>query len=211
MGEPTQEEQQNLNERASGRGRPRTPPANELAEMVFQLVVECGWRYDPKFDTFMFYQNTKGTWRREEYKDEYRYFVQDLFVRENIPTPGGFTSHLISDVVNLTKAYITHTYWDDDEDRLAFNNGVLEMSTGEFHEHNREHYLTWGLDFDYTPDANPGPIIEWIKRTQYGDEDRVQVLRAWLKACLVGQCHELQRLLEVIWPCGRGKSTFANL
>ena len=211
MGEPTQEEQQNLNERASGRGRPRTPPANELAEMVFQLVVECGWRYDPKFDTFMFYQNTKGTWRREEYKDEYRYFVQDLFVRENIPTPGGFTSHLISDVVNLTKAYITHTYWDDDPDRLAFNNGVLEMSTGEFHEHNREHYLTWGLDFDYTPDANPGPIIEWIKRTQYGDEDRVQVLRAWLKACLVGQGHELQRFLEVIGPGGRGKSTFANL
>ena len=211
MGEPTQEEQQNLNERASGRGRPRTPPANELAEMVFQLVVECGWRYDPKFDTFMFYQSTKGTWRREEYKDEYRYFVQDLFVRENIPTPGGFTSHLISDVVNLTKAYITHTYWDDDPDRLAFNNGVLEMSTGEFHEHNLEHYLTWGLDFDYTPDSNPGPIIDWIKRTQYGDEDRVQVLRAWLKACLVGQGHELQRFLEVIGPGGRGKSTFANL
>ena len=211
MGEPTREEEQNITERSNGRGRPRTPPASELAELITQLVVECGWRYDPKFDTFMFYQSTKGTWRREDYKDEYRHFVQDLFIRENVPTPGGFTSHLISDVVNLTKAYITHTYWDDDPDRLAFNNGVLEMTTGEFHEHNLEHYLTWGLDFEYSPDSNPGPIIDWIKRTQYGDEQRVQVLRAWLKACLVGQGHELQRFLEVIGPGGRGKSTFANL
>ena len=85
------------------------------------------------------------------------------------------------------------------------------MTTGEFHEHNLEHYLTWGLDFEYSPDSNPGPIIDWIKRTQYGDEQRVQVLRAWLKACLVGQGHELQRFLEVIGPGGRGKSTFANL
>ena len=159
----------------------------------------------------MFYQRTKGTWRREDYKHEYRHFVQDLFLRENIPTPGGFTSHLISDVVNLTQAYITHTYWDDDPDRLAFNNGVLEISTGEFLDHDPENFLTWGLDFDYNSEADPGPIIRWLTRTQYGDDQRVQVLRAWLKACLVGQGHELQRFLEVIGPGGRGKSTFANL
>lgn len=191
--------------------QPRTPPASVLAEHVTEMVIECGWRYDPRFDTFMFYQSGKGVWRREDYKNEYKHFVQDLFLRENIPTPGGFTSHLISDVVSLTQAYITHTYWDDDDDRLAFSNGVLEISTGEFMEHSREHYITWGLDFEYDPHSNPGPIIEWLRRTQYGDEDRVQVLRAWLKACLIGQGHEIQRFLEVIGPGGRGKSTFANL
>jgi len=211
MGTPSKKEEEEIKEKVKGRSRPKTPPASELAEFVTQMVIECGWRYDPKFDTFMFYQSSKGTWRREEYKHEYRHFVQDLFLRENIPTPGGFTSHLIGDVVNLTQAYITHTYWDDDPDRLAFHNGVLEMSTGEFLDHDPEHFLTWGLDFDYDPHANPGPIIQWLKRTQYGDEDRVQVLRAWLKACLVGQGHELQRFLEVIGPGGRGKSTFANL
>ena len=211
MGAPEKEIKKEITEKIEKKGRPKTPPASELAEVVTQLVVECGWRYDPKFDTFMFYQRTKGTWRREEYKHEYRHFVQDLFLRENIPTPGGFTSHLISDVVNLTQAYITHTYWDDDPDRLAFHNGVLEISSGEFLDHDPEHFLTWGLDFDYEVDADPGPIIRWLSRTQYGDEERVQVLRAWLKACLVGQGHELQRFLEVIGPGGRGKSTFANL
>ena len=211
MGAPEKSIKKEITEKIEKKGRPKTPPASELAEVVTQLVIECGWRYDPKFDTFMFYQRTKGTWRREEYKHEYRHFVQDLFLRENIPTPGGFTSHLISDVVNLTQAYITHTYWDDDPDRLAFNNGVLEISTGEFLDHDPENFLTWGLDFDYNAEADPGPIIRWLTRTQYGDEQRVQVLRAWLKACLVGQGHELQRFLEVIGPGGRGKSTFANL
>jgi len=211
IGAPSKKEKEEIEQATKGRARPKTPPASELADFVTGMVIECGWRYDPKFDTFMFYQSSKGTWRREEYRHEYKHFVQDLFLRENIPTPGGFTSHLLSDVVNLTQAYITHTYWDDDDDRLAFKNGVLEISSGEFLDHNPEYYLTWGLDFDYEPKASPGPIIDWLKRTQYGDEERVQVLRAWLKACLIGQGHELQRFLEVIGPGGRGKSTFANL
>ncbi len=211
IGKPTKKEKEEIEQEVKSKGRPKTPPASELADFVTGMVIECGWRYDPKFDTFMFYQRSKGTWRREDYRQEYKHFVQDLFLRENIPTPGGFTSHLLSDVVNLTQAYITHTYWDDDDDRLAFRNGVLEISSGEFLEHNPEHYLTWGLDFDYEPKAVPGPIIDWLKRTQFGDEERVQVLRAWLKACLIGQGHELQRFLEVIGPGGRGKSTFANL
>ena len=111
IGEPNEEIVEEVTQKIKGKGRPKTPPASELAEFVTGMVIECGWRYDPKFDTFMFYQRGKGTWRREEYRQEYKHFVQDLFLRENIPTPGGFTSHLLSDVVNLTQAYITHTYW----------------------------------------------------------------------------------------------------
>ena len=210
LGGPSDKELNQISQKIQNKGRPKTPPASELAEYVTQIVIECGWRYDPKYDTFMFYQSSKGTWRREEYRTEYKHFVQDLFLRENIPTPGGFTSHLLSDVVNLTQAYITQPYWNDDPDKLAFRNGVLEMSTKEFLPHDQENYLTWGLDFDYDPHANSGPIIQWLRKTQYNDEERVQVLRAWLKACLVGKGHELQRFLEVIGPGGRGKSTFAN-
>ncbi len=169
IGEPSRKEKKDIGERVSNRGRPKTPPASELAEMVTGMVIECGWRYDPKYDTFMFYQSTKGTWRREEYKEEYKHFIQDLFLRESIPTPGGFTSHLLSDVTNLTKAYITQPYWNDDPDKLAFRNGVLEMSTKDFLPHDQENYLTWGLDFDYDPHASSGPIIQWLKKTQYND------------------------------------------
>ena len=46
---------------------------------------------------------------------------------------------------------------------------------------------------------DPGPITKWIHRTQYDDEARVQVLRAWLRACLVGHGHELQGILRDNW------------
>lgn len=212
MGELSEEDQFEVNQRVKGKGKPKTPPASELAETVTVMMKQIGWLYDPRFDTFMFYQRERGTWRRETHQNEYKYAIQDLFLTERgVQVPGGFTSHLLADVANLTKAYLLHDYWDDDPDRLAFKNGVLEVSTGEFFEHDRENYMTWGLDFEYDPHANPGPIIDWLKRTQYGDEDRVQVLRAWLRACLAAQGQELQRFLEVIGPGGRGKSTFANL
>jgi phage/plasmid-associated DNA primase len=212
MGGLTEEDQFEINQRVKGKSKPKTPPASELAETVTVMMRQIGWLYDPRFDTFMFYQRDRGTWRRETHPNEYKYSIQDLFVLERgVQVPGGFTSHLLADVANLTKAYLLHDYWDDDPDRLAFKNGVLEISTGEFLEHDRENYMTWGLDFEYDPSANPGPIIDWLKRTQYSDEDRVQVLRAWLRACLAAQGQELQRFLEVIGPGGRGKSTFANL
>lgn len=212
VGEPDEGMEEEVQKKLRNKGKPKTPPASELAEIVSAMVDMCGWRYDPKYDTFMSYSETRGIWRREEHRHEYRHFVQDLFIHEkSIPTPGGFTSHLLADVVSLTQGRIGHSQWDNDDDRLAFRNGILEISTGELLEHSRENYITWGLDFEYDPHADPGPIIDWLKRTQFGDEDRVQVLRAWLRACLMGQGHELQRFLEVIGPGGRGKSTFANL
>lgn len=212
VGEPNEDDRREIQHRANGKGQPKTPPASFLADQVTGMMMEWGWLYDPKFDTFMYYEDKKGVWRKEEHPNEYRHAVQDLFVTERgIQTPGGFTSHLIADVTNLTKAYLCHSYWDDDADRLAFRNGVLEVSSGEFLEHDKENYITWGLDFEYDPSADPGPIIDWLNRTQYGDQERVQVLRAWLRACLLAQGHELQRFLEVIGPGGRGKSTFANL
>jgi len=206
------EDKAEAQQRVKGKGQPRTPPASFLAGQVTGMMMECGWLYDPKFDTFMFYESDRGVWRKEQHQNEYKYCIQDLFVTERgVDTPGGFTSHLLSDVTNLTKAYLCHDYWDDDADRLSFRNGVLEISSGEFMEHAKDNYITWGLDFDYDPSADPGPIIDWLFRTQYNDENRVQVLRAWLRSCLLGQGHELQRFLEVIGPGGRGKSTFANL
>ena len=159
----------------------------------------------------MFYIPNRGFWRREEYRKEFAHVIQDELTCNRSYTPAGFSSNLVNDVVELLKQKICRTDWNDSTDKIVFTNGVLEVSTGEFTEHNKEDYITWGLDFNYDPTIDPGPITKWIFRTQYEDESRVQVLRAWLRACLVGHGHELQRFLEIIGPGGRGKSTFANL
>ena len=192
-------------------GRVKNPPSSDIADLLHEWCLNVGWCYDPRFDTFMFYIPNRGFWRREEYRKEFAHVIQDELTCNRSYTPAGFSSNLVNDVVELLKQKICRTDWNDSTDKIVFTNGVLEVSTGEFTEHNKEDYITWGLDFNYDPTIDPGPITKWIFRTQYDDESRVQVLRAWLRACLVGHGHELQRFLEIIGPGGRGKSTFANL
>jgi len=192
-------------------GRVKNPPSSDIADLLHEWCLSVGWCYDPRFDTFMYYIPNRGFWRREEYRKEFAHIVQDELSCNRSYTPAGFSSNLVNDVVELLKQKICRTHWNDSTDKVVFTNGVLEVSTGEFTEHNKEDYITWGLDFNYDPSIDPGPITKWIFRTQYEDEARVQVLRAWLRACLVGHGHELQRFLEIIGPGGRGKSTFANL
>ena len=187
----------------------RNPPASEIADLLMPLFVQNGWRYDPQFDAFLQYEKDRGIWRRQQNSRGFKHEVQ--FTLSNVNLPNGYSSSLLADVSSLLEGHLAHENWEDDVSLLAFRNGVLEVETGEFLEHSKDNFITWGLDFEYDPTSQGGPIIEWIKKTQYGDEGRVQVLRAWLRACLVGRGNELQRFLEVVGPGGRGKSTFSTL
>ena len=187
----------------------RNPPASVIANQVFPQFLALGWRYDAKFDVFMNYDKHRGVWSRQAHSKDFKHIVQ--FQLENLNLPNGYSANLVNDVCTLLEGHLEQGGWSDDPTRLALLNGVLELDTHEFVEHSPDNYITWGLDFNYDPTSDPGPITEWLFRTQYGDEARVQVLRAWLRACLVGKGNEIQRFLEVIGPGGRGKSTFANL
>ena len=192
-----------------GKGGKRNLPSSELANTLLNHFTSNGWQYDPRFDLYLHYDKTRGIWQVQDTAKDFKHEVQFELAKANLPA--GYTSHLVNDVCNLLEGPLAHSDWNEDPSYLAFRNGVYETDTGEFLEHDKEKYLTWGLDIDYDPSADPGPITEWLFRTQYGDEARVNVLRAWLRACLVGRGNEIQRFLEVIGPGGRGKSTFANL
>ena len=193
----------------NGKKSTRNPPPSEIADFVMPLCRKNGWLYDPRFDVFMHYDEKRGIWSRQGYSKDFKHEVQ--FTLCNLPLPNGYSNNLINDVCGLLEGHLAHSDWNDDASMLAFRNGVLELDSGNFLEHSRNNYITWGLDFDYNPQVLSGPIVDWLTRTQYNDNDRVQVLRAWLRACLVGRGNELQRFLEVIGPGGRGKSTYANL
>lgn len=187
----------------------RNPPASEIADHIFGYVVKMGWKYDPKYDRYLKYNKENGIWEREKHKKAFQHDIQMLLGGINLSN--GYSTNLVNDVCNLVESNLVNASWDDDSALLAFKNGVLNITNGDFLNHDPENYITWGLDFEYAPDIDPGPIVEWLTRSQYGDQGRLQVLRAWLRACLVGKGNELQRFLEIIGPGGRGKSTYANL
>jgi len=193
---------------SDSKGKGRTPPASEVALAIQDECLEL-WRYDARYDSFFFYENSLGIWRIESHRKEFHHFVQCLV--HDLSSVHGYSSSYIADVCTLLESYLIELRWKDTEHLLAFKNGVLNLKHGDFFDHSKEHGITWGLDFDYNSDCVASPITEWLYRTQYGDEARVNVLRAWLRACLVGRGNEIQRFLEIIGPGGRGKSTFANL
>ena len=100
--------------------------------------------------------------------------------------------------------------WNINPSLRCFKNKVVDIVTLETFEHNRKYRLTRKIPYDYNPDADCLHIKQWLKNVQGGDQEIIEILRAWLRACLVG-AYDIQRFLEVVGPGKTGKSTFASL
>lgn len=124
--------------------------------------------------------------------------------------PRGYSMNLLNDVYQQLQLAVPFDDWYEDNDHLLFANGVLEVATKKFSPFQRELYMTQQLPYDYDPTAECIDIVKWLKHTQDGCWGRVQVLRAWLRAVLLG-CSEVQKFVEIVGPGKSGKSSFANL
>jgi putative DNA primase/helicase len=124
--------------------------------------------------------------------------------------PRGFNHNLMEDMYKQLQALVPFDDWYDDSDYLLFTNGLLEIGTRELHPFNRELYITQQMPYEYDPSATCEEIIKWLKHTQHNSWNRTQVLRAWLRATLLGS-YEIQKFLEIVGPGKSGKSTYANL
>lgn len=141
--------------------------------------------------------------------------VPEIFVRQKIQavirdTGIGHGAEYISGTLTLLRANLAVSNFQDSPGVLPLRNGVLDLATRELMSHSPSYQFTWQLPFEYDPQGTCEPIIEWLLFTQAGNEQRVQVLQAYLKAIVCGRTG-LQRFLELIGPGGTGKSTFVNL
>ena len=100
--------------------------------------------------------------------------------------------------------------WYDGSDLLLFTNGVLNADTKELLPFNRELHMLQQMPYAYNPAATCEDIVKWLKHTQHDSWERTQVLRAWLRATLLGR-YEIQKFVEIVGPGKSGKSTYANL
>jgi phage/plasmid-associated DNA primase len=132
----------------------------------------------------------------------------DLIKEEHLPR--GFGPRLINDMYSMLKMQLSFDEWNENKNLLLFKNGVLDAGSLALMPFQREYYLIQLLPYDYNPTADCEAIIKWLKFTQDGDWGRVQVLRAWLRAVLMG-ASDIQKFVEIVGPGKSGKSTYANL
>ncbi len=120
------------------------------------------------------------------------------------------TDNLIRNIEALMKYELLIKEWDEIEGLIPLTNGVFNLETKTLIPHNPNHRLTWCLPYDYNPLATCNPIQEWLFQVCRGDENLVQLLRAYLYGILTGRT-DWQKFLELIGPGGTGKSTYIRL
>src|SRR5919106_1910745 len=93
---------------------------------------------------------------------------------------------------------------------LPFQNGVLDLTTQTLRACSIEDGFTWRLPFDYDPQARCGAFKNWLSWTVGDDPGLVSLLRAFIKAVILGRA-DFQRYLELIGPGGSGKGTLTRV
>jgi putative DNA primase/helicase len=93
---------------------------------------------------------------------------------------------------------------------LPMANGVFDLDTRQLLDHDPHDGFTWALPYAYDPNAACPGTQAWLREAMQGDDQLVEVLRAYLRAIVLGRA-ERQVFLEVYGPGGSGKGTYTRL
>jgi P4 family phage/plasmid primase-like protien len=167
--------------------------------------------FDPSSNKFHWYEfKAPGLWsalREDEMKgrlwDELRKLKESLL-------PNGFGLKMVNNMYEALKHSLIQDEWNHNKNLILFTNGVYDLDTNEMGGFKKSYHISRSLPYEYDPQATCEPIIDWLKFTQFGDWERVQLLRAWMRAVLTS-ADDIQRFVEIVGPGKSGKSTFTNL
>ena len=192
------------------KGGKKNDSPNVIAEVLLQRY-KGNLRYSRMHNQFFVYGGKHpGLWSplgELDMKGKIRNDLEDIKISF---LPEGYSIHLINDLFAQLRITLMFEDWHEGSDYLLFSNGILDVAERTLLPFDREMYMTQRFPYEYNPSAECEEIVKWLKQTQDGDWGRVQVLRAWLRAVLLG-CSDIQKFVEIVGPGKSGKSTYANL
>jgi phage/plasmid-associated DNA primase len=205
----TKQQKQVSSDKSGKDQRTRNPSSNVVTDVVLDLYKGNLLFSQPHGQFFMYEKEARGLWSaltKIEVMGDIRSKLQQLgdFL------PNGFSTNLMNDVCAQLQSVLAFEEWYDGTELLLFTNGVLNVSNRELVGFSREMHLVQQMPYPYDPAATCEEIIKWLKNTQHDSWERTQVLRAWLRATLLGR-YETQKFVEIVGPGKSGKSTYANL
>ena len=189
------------------KGKTENPPSNQIVDALRSLYSGNLRFSQPHGQFFIYGKESDGLWSPLTKIEALGDIRSKL---EFLKLPGGFSSNLMLDVYQQLQAILVFEDWYDGSDYLLFTNGILDVEAKELLPFNRGMYFTQQMPYEYNPAADCQDIIKWLKDSQRGNWECVLVLRAWLRATLLGR-YEIQKFIEIVGPGKSGKSTYANL
>jgi putative DNA primase/helicase len=192
---------------ADGEKKSKFPSADamsrEIAEdyrdkLAFNNEVLCWYRYEA---------DAPGIWSPEtdEYIESIIYHIIKSKGLTNLPPT------YVSSVKRFLRHELIERKWKSKSGLLPFQNGALEIATGELHPHSPGYKFTWALPRPHSViDTEWGKIREWLNFATHGNTHVQNLLLAFAAATLKGRA-EVQKFLHLIGIGGSGKGTYIRL
>lgn len=197
-------EKQSSTSKPSNR-RPELPPQSDMSEHLAQTYRDqLAWNVNRQ-EWYRYAAKQDGVW--QQVKPE---FVTQILTAHLKVIGVSYTHGFVQAVLGLLRSELADEQWDARDYLLPFINGVLNLQTMKLEAHSSGYKLTWCLPYAYDTNATCEPIKEWLLESCDGNHDRVQMLRAALRAIVLGRS-DLEKFVELLGSGGTGKSTFARL
>ena len=136
-----------------------------------------------------------------------RVILQALFTGTE---PVGFKQSYFSGVLTIMLRAGLIPLPAEQTGKIPFKNGLLDIETHTLEPITKDNALTWAIPHDYHASSDCPVFTQWINLAVKEDEGLIQLLRAYINACLMGRA-DLQKFLHLLGPAGTGKSTFIRL
>ncbi len=188
----------------------KIPPADVIAKKIAEEYRDrlC---FNNQIGQWMRYEaDSPGVWSIEtqEFIESCVYKILDS---KNIE---GYNSNsYIANIVKILRHQLIERRWIElsPKDFLPFQNGVLEIATGNLLPHSPGYRLTWQLPREHNPLANNwNSISNFLDHLSSGNEQIKNLLLCYCNAVLKGRA-DLQKFVHLIGLGGTGKGTFTRL
>lgn len=144
--------------------------------------------------------------------DQYIESVVDKILESRGIVGYGSASY-VTNIVAKMRRQLLEREWNErsTSEMLPFTNGVLELTTGQLHDHAPGHRLTWSLPRSYSVVATDWTKIKtWLDEATGGNQQNQEILLCFAAAVLRGRA-DLHKFLHLIGVGGTGKSTLTRL
>jgi hypothetical protein len=190
---PTETPRQTRVERIEPPGKEKKSTKNMSSDHVAHALLrmyEGNLLFDPASNSFLKYdhdRSTPGLWVSLDKSKMMSEIWSKCVELKSSCLPNGFDNAFVKQMYENLSFLLEDNDWEQDVNQILFQNGVFDLTTRELSEPKREQKITHALSFQYDPSNTCDQIKNWLSFTQFGDEDRVQLLRAWMRAVLTSK------------------------
>lgn len=174
----------------------RAPSEDKITK---EIIERFSLIYSEKMD---FHEYSCGVWHKRT-PTFVKGYINDLYAH-------WATDGRINSALGVLKARINNDCLFNEERIVNFTNGILDLESGEFKEHDKAYMSTIQMDYPYDADAKCDRWIQFIDEVTGGDKEKGLLLQEVYGYALYPD-NSLQKCFFLIGGGSNGKSVFLNL